>query len=258
MHALNDMQQSFLGHLLGQDGDAASYIQSTPQASSHERLSIYASGYRLRLKEALETDFGQLHAYLGDALFDQLMDAYIDRYPSHFTSLRDYSRYMGELLQELPPFCDVPVLRELERIEQAFHDSFDAADSEPLSVEVLAGISPEEWPSVRLGFHASVQLLPNDYNSFPIWRALSEEQTPPEVALDPATWLVWRRDLVSRYRALPDAEACALEVALSGGDFGSVCESMLTHHAQAEIPAQAVMLLQNWLAEGMVDAIRFE
>lgn len=255
MHSLREMQQAFLGHLLGQAGDAAGYIQSTPEASSHERLGIYATGYRLRLKEALETDYERLHAYLGDELFGQLMDAYIDRYPSHQTSLRGYGRHMAELLNGLAPFCDVPVLKEIERIERAFNDSFDAADSRPLAADVLTGIPPEAWPTMRLGLHASVRLLPNEYNSFPIWRALSNGQTPPEVERDPATWLVWRKGLVSRYRALPEAEASALETVFSGGDFSALCEGLLDHHAEDEVPRQAVALLQGWIEEEMVDSI---
>jgi hypothetical protein len=257
MRALREMQQSFLGHLLGQPSEGAGYIQSTPEASAQQRLDVYASGYRLRLKEALESDYERLHAYLGDELFDRLADAYVDRYPSHSTSLRDYSRHMGDLIEGLSPYCDVPVLSELERIERAFNHSFDAADTEPLDPAALAAVPAEAWPSMRLGFHASLSLLENAYNSFAIWGALADDQVPPAVAHDPAIWLVWRKGLVSRYRSLSGSEACALQTAVSGGDFSALCEALLDHHAAEEVPRQAMMLLQTWIAEEMVDAIHY-
>ena len=257
MHALREMQQSFLDYLLGRGDQGLGHVQSTPEASARQRLGVYATGYRLRLREALETDYERLHVYLGDALFERLADAYIDRFESHSSSLRDYSRHMGELLQTLAPYCDLPVVQEIERIERAFNHSFDAADSAPLAPDALARVPAEGWPSMRLGFHASLKLLSNAYNSFPIWRALSNGQVPPEVEHEAATWLVWRKGLVSRYRCLSGAEACALQTAVSGADFSTLCEALLAHHAAEAVPQQAVMLLQTWIAEEMVNAIHY-
>ena len=196
-----------------------------------------------------------MHAYLGDELFEQLMDAYIDRYPSHSTSLRDYSQHMGELLQTQSPFCDVPVLREIERIERAFIDSFDAADSALLDAAVLTAIPARDWPQLRLDFHPSVRLLSNEYNSFPIWQALSDTEAPPAVVRDPATWLVWRKDLVSCYRSLPPAEAEAMATAHAGGNVGELCQGLLEHHPEAEVPGQAVRMLHAWIEDGIVGRI---
>ena len=257
MDALRALQQAFLGHLLGRETDIAGAIEDTAEASAEQRLNVYGSGYRLRLKEALETDYERLHAYLGDELFDRLTDAYIDRYPSDVFSLRDYGRHMPELLRSLPAFRALPVAHELERIERAFNHSFDAADSPPLDPAALAGLPPDAWPGMRLRFHASLVMLNNEWNSFPIWRALSRGETPPAPEREPTTWLVWRKALVSRYRAPAPAEAAALEVALSGYDFGTLCECLLAFHPEHEVPERAATLLQSWIAEEMlVDIVR--
>ncbi len=252
MPALRELQRAFLGHLLGDTTDIAHAIQSTPEASASERLSIYATGYRLRLKEALETDYPRLHTYLGDALFDRLAGAYIDRYRSQGTSLRGYSRHMGELLAGLSPFDELPVLGELERIERAFNHSFDAADSGPLDPAVLERLPPAAWPDMRLGVHASLRLLDLRFNSFAIWRALAEEQTPPEPEPDRAIWVIWRRALVSRYRALPAHEADLLRGVLAGEPLADLCERLLAHFPADEVPGQAVGLLRGWIGEEMI------
>jgi hypothetical protein len=67
--------------------------------------------------------------------------------------------------------------------------------------------------------------------------------------------LIWRQDLVSRYRALDNVELAALTLALSGGSFADICETLLEHFSEQETPQRAVGYLQQWLNDQMVTAI---
>lgn len=252
MFQLRELQQAFLKHLLGTPSPISEHIQSTADTSVQQRLDIYASGYRLRLKEAITTDFDNLHGYLGDDLFDQLLDCYIDTYQSKHPSLRYYSQHITELLAEQKPFVQYPELIEIAKIEQAFNDSFDAADCATADIEKLGQIAAESWPTLCVQLHASVQLLDLDHNSFAIWKALSEEQTPPALIKEKHTWLIWRKGLISRYRALSDAESFALTRAMNGDDFATLCEGLLDYFDEEQTPAKAVGFLQTWLVEMMV------
>ncbi len=110
----------------------------------------------------------------------------------------------------------------------------------------------DDWPGLKVQFHDSVQLLNMQYNSVQIWQALSNEETPPARVQDPACWLIWRKDLISQYRAISAAEECALKMMMSDGDFSAMCESLLDHYSEEETPQQAMALLQQWLANDMV------
>jgi len=257
MTQLKVLQQSFMGKMLGSETsfDVITSIQSTPDTSAAQRLSIYATGYRLRLKEALMTDYERLHSYLGDELFEKLMDAYINRYPSKFTSLSDYSQYMGLLLNDLDPYSNIPELLEIESIERAFNQSFHSANDYCVEAAALAEISLDNWPSMQLGFHSSITLLKATHNSFPIWKALSEEHTPPALEADDTSWIVWRKDLVSRYRPVPMAELDALQIMMQEGNFAELCEALLKYYDEQQTPTQAVMLLQTWIGEQMICSI---
>jgi len=249
---LRELQQAFLKHLLGAPSPISEHIQSTTDTSAKQRLNIYASGYRLRLKEAITTDFDSLHGYLGDDRFNQLLDCYIDTYQSKHHSLRYYSQHIPELLAKQKPFSQHKELIELAKIEQAFNDSFDAADCATADIEKLGHIATESWPTLRVQFHASVQLLDFNYNTFAIWKALSEEKTPPTVIKEKNLWLIWRKGLVSRYRVLSDAEYFALTRAIKGDDFSVLCEGLLDYFDEENTPAKAVGFLQTWLTEMMV------
>jgi len=252
MPELRKLQESFLSLLLGKESNIIDHITSTADTHAEQRLNIYSSGYRLRFKEALMTDFDRLYGYLGDDLFEQLMNDYIDRYPSKHTSLRFYSQHMVECISSTKPFSDIPELVEITQIEIAFNHSFDAADCNTVEMTALAEIEAESWPSLKFDFHSSISLVDCTYNSFPIWKALSEETIPPELNEDKATWMVWRKDLVSRYKALSEVETVALKLALDGSDFSQLCEGLLDFYDEEEIPQHAIGFLQTWLSEKMI------
>ena len=254
--SLHKLQQAFLAYLLDDSALAiAGHIVSTPQRPAEQRLRFYGNAYRVRLKEALETDYERLHNYLGDDLFDALVQKYIDLYPSSYHSLRDYGSHMAELAGSAEPLVRWPEVAELARVEQAFGHSFDAADASTTTLQDLQALAPETWATLRLGFHKSVQLLPLRCNSFQIWQALADGATPPEKTVDDSTWLIWRRDLVSSYRSLPQAELAALRVMLEGGCFATMCEVLLKYCNEDEAALHALSCLQQWIHDGMVCAL---
>jgi putative DNA-binding protein len=256
---LHDLQQNFMNYVLGESSDMVEKIESTPALSAKGRLDIYATAYKLRLKEAITTDYAKLHSYLGDEQFDTVMERYIDKYPSHITNLRYYSISMPILLREEQPFNQMPVLAELATIEAAFADSFDAEDHSFVTINNLAALAPEAWAILQLKFQKSVQVLTIEHNSFAIWQALSAEETPPEANKSESvvSWILWRKaDLVSHYRALGAAEFAALELAMQGESFSAICERLLDFFSEEETPMKAVGYLQSWIQEEMLAGLK--
>ena len=256
MNSLHNLQQEFLDYLLDDARlDIVERMVSTPQCSAAQRMRFYGNAYRLRLQETLSTDYERLHAYLGDELFESLMRQYIDRYPSRYASLRDFGAHMVELVSTLEPFCEWPEVEEIARIELAFNYSFDVADAPIYTQQQLMSLEPEAWSRFTLRFNDSVQLVPQSFNSFQIWQALSSEQEPPAKQPDPATWLVWRQNLVTRYRSLDKAELAALETAMAGGSFAEICETLVEYLGEQKTPQQAVGYLQQWIHDQMVSEL---
>jgi len=252
MSVLREMQQQFLSYLLEKPSLIIDSVVEDGKISAEHRLNFYANGYKLRLKEAIETDYEKLHAYLGDELFDQLMEQYIKNYPSHHPSLRYYSWAMPELLASTDQWKQTPELSELALIEKTLCDSFDSLDCNAVSIQELAQLARENWPTLKMKFHDSVEILDLNTNSFQIWKALAEDKIPPKVLVDPTHWLIWRSELISKYSALSAAEYCALQIMRSDGDFSALCEGLLDFYDAEETPQQAVALLKEWLSNNMV------
>lgn len=261
MADLRQLQQQFMGHLLGKSTPVDSQIVSTPVMSARQRLSIYSSAYRLRLKEALSTDYEKLHAYLGDDQFDQLMDDFIDSHPSSTFSLRYYSIDLPDWLQQQPMYQAHPQLIELARVEKAFADSFDSETVGAIDLTALASVAEQAWPVLRLQLQPSLQILYCHSNAVAIWKALAEEGEPPapEITDDAQPWLIWRKqDLISHYRAIDTAEVTALTKAIHGATFAEICESLLIFYSEDETPHRAIGLLQSWIQQEMVAGIETE
>ena len=253
MDTLRKLQHEFLNYLLDDSSTGiVERIESTPRRSAEQRMVFYGNAYTLRLKEALTSDYERLHSYLGDELFETLIQHYIENYPSHHPSLRYFGQHMVELVESLEPFKQLAEVAEIARIEQAFGNSFDAANGQSATLDQLSQLEPEAWASLTLRFHDAVQLLPQHYNSFQIWGALANEKTPPQKTVSDTTWLIWRQDLVSRYRALERAELAALTIALSAGSFADLCAALLEYYDEAETPQRAVGYLQQWINDQMV------
>lgn len=118
------LQSAALLHGLGAD----EVVAERRGLSAQQRLSIYTSGYVLRLLECMRADFPALRGYVGDSVFDAFAKAYIISEPPRSHSLFElgagFPRFLeatkpqGRALDaELSALLDVPP--ELARLERA-------------------------------------------------------------------------------------------------------------------------------------------
>lgn len=256
MPDLRRLQQGFQHYVLHGTRDIEPCIDGA-RAPVTDRLAIYAEAYRLRLIEALATDFIALRAHLGEQDFDRLGQAYIDAYPSSHPSLRHFGRHLNEFLATDARYRDRPWLAELAAFDWALTDAFDAPDSDVLAIETLASVAPTRWPQMRLLPHPSLRRLDLCWNAAGIWKA-ADGNTPlpsPERSPDLVAWAIWRQDLHTFFRSLPVDEAWALDATRAGHDFGSLCEGLCEWIDPAHVAAHAAGLLKQWITDGMLSGI---
>ena len=252
MSGLRELEANFLAYLLTGDSRISSEIVDQAPVGRKTRLAIYANAYRIRLRETLETDHEMLGLYLGDDLWDQMVDGYIDDHPSTYRSLRQYGDALPEWLRNT--FADYPQINELALFERRLLVSFDAADAHRVGADELAALPAMRWPNIRLRFHPSVQPFPVESNCVEIWQALKAGETPPDAVTQPNSWwLLWRgEDRLTQFRSLPAEESVLLHHFLAGGDFAGACEQLLTTYSKDDVAQIGLGLLMNWLETGLV------
>ena len=107
---------------------------------------------------------------------------------------------------------------------------------------------------MRFEFHPSLRRLEFCWNTAAVWKAMSQEQTPPapERAEAPAPWVLWRQNLQNYFRSMTAAESAALDAALRDLSFGEICEDLAAVLPEDEIPAAAAGLLGTWADSGII------
>ena len=138
------------------------FIKPNDRLSSFERLEIYNKQYWFRLLDCLWDDHPGLRTVLGDAKFQRLCIAYLNKYPSRHFSLRNLGERLEKFLTEEPqwasPYQKLAI--DLARFAWAQVLAFDEAQMPVLTPENLAGCDPAK---LRLMLQPHVTLLALDY-----------------------------------------------------------------------------------------------
>lgn len=252
MTSLSQLQALLQSYVLNGDERLLEHIASPSGADDPKRRAeIYSEAYRLRLREALASNYPRLEQLIGSAAFVLLADAYIDTHVSHHRSIRWYGEHLAALLARKHPHQ--PWLQELAQWEWALASAFDAADAAPISIEHVQHLAPDAWPSIRLQFHPSLRRLRLHTNAPLLFKALSDDLPVPQAgATDPTDWLLWRRHLTAHYRSMSPAEAEGLRTMHEGGTFAEMCTKLCDWHSPDDAAVQAAQLFRMWLDDGLV------
>jgi hypothetical protein len=160
-------------------------------------------------------------------------------------------------LPRCSPYAGQPIFAELAALEWTLAEVFDAADAESKPRSALSVIDPSAWSGLTFEFHPSVRRLSLQWNTAPVWQAMSRGEDPPDPtrADEPAPWLLWRQNLQNYFRSMAADESAALNSALSGDTFGDICESLADLLPEEEIPLRAASLLATWADSGIIVGI---
>lgn len=257
---LAELQLALQDFLLDKPVDASALTLETPSFSKQERLQIYHEAYRLRLIDALRNDYPALEAYVGDDEFIALTTEFIAQHPSHHPSLRWLGEKLPIFLRQHAHWKEHIEVVELAEFEWRQVMAFDAADTSLASIDVLRTLPPEQWMTLKLELHPSLQLIQCYSNAPTLWNALTKDKTAIAIELTQTAqaWLMWRENLQVVYRPIEGTEAWALNAFLTQKNFADVCEGLCEWIAAEQVPAQVAQYLQHWIRGGLVSHLAFD
>ncbi|HKQ26502.1 MAG TPA: DNA-binding domain-containing protein [Burkholderiales bacterium] len=257
MSVLTDTQARFQAYVLAADGGIVTEIAGANDAFRRTRLDIYYNAYRLRLAEALGTDYAMLKAYIGDEIFDAIVRDYIDARPSVFRNVRWFGGDLADYLREEPRYAGQPILADLARFEWALGLAFDAADMTALRFEDVAAVPPEAWDGLRLMPHPALHVVELRTNAVTVWNQLknAEQGIAPESLPAPLRWAIWRKQFSPYFRSLEDDEAWALGAVWNHLNFGEICTGLCQWLPEEQAASRAAILLRGWVDEGWIASL---
>ena len=260
MTALRELQRGFQAWVLGDASVFPPTVAGTGAVSAEDRLDIYAQAIRMRFLEVLGQDYPGLHALVGDDGFRRLGLAYVEAHPSHHPSIRWFGCHLSAFLRATAPWREQSVLAEMAEFEWAKGELLDVADSPVVSVEDIATIPPEQWAGIRPRLKPAVRWLSLEWNVPVVWKAIDGDEPVPVPeraggAGGAVEWLLWRQDLVVRWRSTGPDEAWALRRCAAGEDFGSICAGMCERVGEDVAVFLAATCLKQWAADGVLEAV---
>ncbi len=253
--SLKSMQLAFQSALLSQQNTSPEFIcDSSAAVSSLERFRVYIEAYRLRLIEALKTDFPALNDYLGDAKFESMARDYIKAFPSDHFSIRLIGRHLPEFLEMAPDYNERTGLKELAAFEWLLGESFDADDQSPIVYEQMAEIRLSEWPSLQILFHPSLGRIDLNHTITEFWRASNRNQALPDIEVTERlqSWVVWRHQQRLFFRSISLPEAIAIDSFNQRKIFSEVCEIMCECLEEEQVVTLTAGYIQQWISEGWI------
>lgn len=256
MNELEEIQLRFQNSILQQDGSLLDDIVDTRKEKKSVLLGVYQHAYGARLIEFLENDFPVTASYLGEDMFHTIGRDYYLSHPSDNPNARWFGRHFPQFLKDYDQLINNPECFELALLEQGLATAFDAMDIVPLDMSSLAAIAPDEWAAMRFKAHPSVTRLTHNTNAQQLWTALNKDEVPPEISVQdsPVEILCWRGEGMARFRGMAYDEAMIFDAAMSGADFGGLCEMLGTYGDEDEAPMKAAGYLQAWLSSEVLIA----
>jgi hypothetical protein len=115
-----------------------------------ERVGIYHSMYLLRMEEALESDYPGLQHFLGYRGFRELVEAYVQTFPSRSYTLNRLGDHLPEFVKTAAGLSRREFCHDLARLELLVTEAFDAPETPCLSPDDIAAVAPEAWERARL------------------------------------------------------------------------------------------------------------
>ena len=237
---------------VGDAARAAGHLVGDARASAERRIQVYANMYRLRIAEALESQFPRLARVMGADVFGATAVAFVAAVPSRHPSLREIGRGFAAWLAADETHAH---LAPLARLEWARADVFDLADEEVMVVDALRALPPERFGELPLRLVEAHRFVDADAATLDLWRRSGDAPSEKADPIDASGGaLVWRQDISVYHRGVSAPERAALEALVAGTTFGAICERLAAGRDDAEAATQAFTWLSTWALDGLLVA----
>jgi hypothetical protein len=224
---------------------------SSPLA--HPRLRIYRNNVSAALVNALRVRFPVTEQLVGEAFFFAMARGFADANRPRSAVLIDYGAEFPDFIMGFAPAAGVSYLADVARLESLWWQAYHTGEAGTLRAEALAGLTPEQWAGLRLGFHPTVGLMRSSHAVASIW--LAHRGGPPMSAIrtdTPECVMVSRPHGEVVLRVIPPASFAFLAELAAGERLADAVEQAATLHPDFDTGAQISGLVSLDLLTGYV------
>jgi hypothetical protein len=232
-------------------------IKLSNRISVKQQLAIYIDGYRIRLVQAIRSDYPATLGLLGEAEFDKLALEYIENNSPSSFNLDRYPHCFAEFIKNrVDDFA-----AEIAILEGTIAEIFMLPESAPFNAGELAGLSPMDIANLILKPRAASKLLEFKYNVHEWLNEMREGKNqelgkleskdfsliPDSSILDSTFLYIYRHENEVKRAVLRQAEYAVLGQILSGLTLEKALEEAVEIHSEYE---DAIAInMQEWFSK---------
>jgi hypothetical protein len=191
------------------------------------RFAVYRNNVAVGLIAALAARYPVVARLVGEDFFRAAARAFIRDHKPRTAVILHYGDEFPGFLEDFAPVRDLPYLADVARLENAWVESYHAAEAAPIGLEALGAIDPERIGETAFRFHPSARLLKFAHPAASIWAGHQGPGEPraPEV-WGPESALIVRPDADVVVRALPSGGYEFAAALLSGATLAEAAEAV--------------------------------
>lgn len=231
--------------------------RSTPASASNaeRRFAVHRNNVLASLVDALGDAYPAIRSLVGEAFFRAATAEFVRTFPPRSPVLHEYGREFPDWIAAFPPAASVPYLGDVARLECAWLAAYHAAEAEPVAIEVLDRISPDELTSIILDMHPSLSVIASPYPIVSLWAANTRRAAVGNIDLGkPEIALVARPRATVEVAVATEATAAFCDGLLAAMPLGNVAQ----YASRAETFVLPVELARVFTSGWVVGARRRE
>jgi hypothetical protein len=196
------LQADFLDAVVDPAQEARAPRFRAGRLTAAARLAIYRNNLHSNWRAALADTFPVVARLVGDAFFGEAARRYALAHPSRSGDLHAFGADFADFLGAYPHARDLPYLRDVARLEWSWHESFHAAEAEPIDLAALARIPEARHGDIRFALHPTVRLVDSEFPILSIWEANQPERDATPARLEGAEAVIVHRPALDVQAAL--------------------------------------------------------
>ncbi|MBV6632539.1 MAG: putative DNA-binding domain-containing protein [Alphaproteobacteria bacterium] len=198
------------------DGKAGSESLSDLMAGGVDpgpKALIYRNSSVMAGVDALRSNYPAVAMVMGDAFFQAMARAYVDKHRNASRSLVGFGDTLPDFITDAEAEHKLPWLSDLARLDRGWLLAHLAPEQTPLDPRKVAEMGGRGLDGALLDLADHVHLIDIGYGLYDLWLQLRAGQAPEatqEVATEAITVLAWRFDQEVQSRPLTPSETAFL------------------------------------------------
>ena len=202
-------------------------------------LAVYRNTVARGAADVLAANFPAVERLVGEDWFRAAAVAFAGEHPPADPAMNGYGEGFPAWLETFPPARELPYLAPVARLDRAFAEARDAADTPAVSAAEAALLKPDELFAARAEPHPAARLFWFDWSVASIWLAERGFERPARLAWARRSegLLITRPAMVVEARRIGRAAHAFLAACRRGRTLGAAASAALATEPRADLRA---------------------